>query len=76
MKIEPNNDPEQCRQPAPEHGDRRAHDRARAGDAGEMVAEDDLFSGGHVVDVVSQFNCSVDHRLRVQPKIRRASQRP
>ena len=47
-------DPEQGRDPSPHHGDRRADDRAGAGDRGEVVAEDDGPGRRHVVLVVSK----------------------
>ena len=46
--------PQQGGQPAPEDGDRGADDRSGAGDAGEVVSEDDLFLGGDEIDVVPQ----------------------
>lgn len=50
----PKEHPEECRQPAPEDGNRGTNDGSGAGDAGEVVAEDDFFFGGDEVDIVTQ----------------------
>ena len=44
--------PQQRRHPAPDDGDGRAHDGSRAGDGGEVVSEDHLLLGRHIVDAV------------------------
>jgi hypothetical protein len=47
-------DPEEGRHPAEEEaGEDRTDDGARAGDGGEVVAEEDGCAGGHVVDAVA-----------------------
>ena len=60
-------DPQQSRQPAPEHGDGRAHNGPGSGNAGEVVSENDLPWRGDEVDVVLQFMTGRDG-LRVELK--------
>ena len=56
MKIEPIKHPQHRRPPAPHDRQGRPHDRPGAGDAREVVAEDDRRRRGHIVDVVAKFD--------------------
>src|SRR5699024_581551 len=47
-------DPEECRQPSPDHGDGRSHDGSGSCHGGEVVTPEDESVGGNVVDVVAQ----------------------
>ena len=46
--------PQQRGQPAPEHRDRGTDDGSRAGNAGEVMAEDHLLARRHVIDIVAE----------------------
>ena len=50
----PDHHPEEGRQPAPDDGDRRSHDRRRPGHRGEVVPEQHVLVRRHVVDPVME----------------------
>ena len=48
----PEYDPKQCGHPAPVNGDRRSHDRRRAGHRREVMTPQHVFVGRHVIHAV------------------------